>query len=100
MGHTIPFTITDNMRQLVIVLSVLGLTLGMPQGAPRQQLVQDAPARGSDNLFTKIISLKTKQEGADFGHLLFRKTVSVQASRSALMVTSMASTPMSRKTVS
>merc|ERR1712055_659088 len=70
MGTPIPFTILDNMRQLVIIASVLGLTLGMPQGAPRQQLVQDDSARGSENLFTKIISLKTKQEGAEFGHSL------------------------------
>merc|ERR1712055_680913 len=73
MGTPIPFTILDNMRQLVIIASVLGLTLGMPQGAPRQQLVQDDSARGSENLFTKIISLKTKQEGAEFGHTLVQE---------------------------
>ncbi|CAL4071460.1 unnamed protein product [Meganyctiphanes norvegica] len=62
------------MRQLVLVASLLGLTLGRPQGAPRnQQLVNDAPARGNDNLFTKIISLKTIQDGADFGHNLVQE---------------------------
>merc|ERR1719339_181690 len=60
------------MKSLLVVASLLGLTLGMPQGAPRRQ-EPNAIARGNDALFTKILKYDNLQDGNQFGHNLVQE---------------------------
>ncbi|CAL4071468.1 unnamed protein product, partial [Meganyctiphanes norvegica] len=61
-----------NMKSLLVVASLLGLTLGMPQGAPRRQ-EPNAIGQGNDALFTKILKFENLQEGNTFGHNLVQE---------------------------